>query len=96
MLIDTQMGNSPALLGRDSNAKMVNIVRPSPLIRKRPQYSWKAVFLSVEIRACRTSVSPSQPQSAALTAPFRGKRPAPSAPAGVSAASTSVIGVKRA
>ena len=47
----------------------------------------RAVF--VEIRACRACASPSQPQSAALTAPFRGKRPAPSAPAGGSAASTS-------
>ena len=37
--------------------------------------------------ACRKT---SQPQSALLTAPFRGTRPAPSAPAGVSAASTSL------
>ena len=48
----------------------------------------RAVF--VEIRACWASASPSQPQSAALTVPFRGTRPAPSAPAGVSAASTSL------
>lgn len=48
----------------------------------------RAVF--VEIRACRACASPSQPQSAALTAPFRGTRPAPSAPAGGSAASTSL------
>ena len=47
----------------------------------------RAVF--VEIRACRACASPSQLQSAALTAPFRGMRPAPSSPAGGSAASTS-------
>ena len=35
-----------------------------------------AIFLSVEIRACSASASPSQPQSASLTAPFRGMRPA--------------------
>ena len=37
----------------------------------------RAVF--VEIRACRACASPSQPQSAALTAPFRGMRPEPPA-----------------
>ena len=58
--------------------------------RKRPSSYAGGLFLSVEIRACRASASPSQPQSASLTAPFRGTRPAPSAPAGGCAASTSL------
>ena len=66
------------------------IVRPSPLIENGLPAMLGAIFFSVEIRACRAGASPSQPQSAALTAPFRDKRPAPPAPAGGSAASTSL------
>ena len=58
--------------------------------RKRPSSYAGGLFLSVEIRACGAGASPSQPQSASLTAPFRGMRPAPSAPAGGFAASTSL------
>ena len=43
--------------------------------RKRPSSYAGGLFLSVEIRACGAGASPSQPQSAALTAPFRGTRP---------------------
>ena len=57
----------------------------SPISTNKALSLLRALF--VEIRACRACASPSQPQSAALTATSRGMRPAPSAPAGGSAAS---------